>query len=199
MRNRRLVLVLAAFALAGCARATNDPVIVAGPSDDGIVRTDGCATATSPPVMTIDGTPQPANQEALDELAGRVQTYAEAHFADVYTGLELRSAVDRIRVYRKPSAGFDAWITREFAKDCVEVVAAKYSRPELDSLATRIMDDRDYWTAKGISISTVAVKVDGSGVEVGTTNVVQARRELPPYYGAAVTITVVYQDPVVPA
>jgi hypothetical protein len=140
-RKWPLTLVLAALALGGCARAGGHGVTPGGPVEDAVVRTAGCATATSPPVMTIDGTPQPANQEELDALAGLVQPYAEAHFADVYTGLEIRSEVDRIRVYRMPSADFDAWITRAFARDCVEVVGAAHSAKELNALADRIAAD----------------------------------------------------------
>ncbi|OLB80218.1 MAG: hypothetical protein AUI14_07505 [Actinobacteria bacterium 13_2_20CM_2_71_6] len=192
-----LALALVAFTVSGCAQGTtNAPLAV--PPPDGMLRTDGCATHTSPPAMTIDGTPQPANQNDLAALAGRVQPYADAHFADVYTGLELRSETDRIRVYRKPSAAFDAWIVKEFARDCVEVVDTAHNQRELQALADRISADMAYWQAQRLPINSVGASIDGT-VNVGTTEVDRARRELPQRYGTDIAIVVVFQGPIMPA
>jgi hypothetical protein len=149
--------------------------------------------------MSIDGTPQPANQNDLDALAGRLQPYARAHFADVYTGLELRSPQDRIRVYRKPSTGLDAWVVREFAADCVELVDARYSATELAALVDRVTADLPYWQAKGVPVNVVSSRIDGSGIEVGSTDVERTKRELELRYGTDIPITVVYAEPAVPA
>jgi hypothetical protein len=46
-------------------------------------------------------------------------------------------ATIRIRVYRKPSAEFDAWVVSAFAADCVEVVDARYSEKELRAWVER--------------------------------------------------------------
>jgi len=188
---------LAALTLAGCARAADGRTPGEHRDPDGIVRTAGCATATSPPAMSIDGTPQPANQEELVALAGRLQPYAQAHFASVYTGLELHSERDRIRVYRKASTDFDAWVVREFAADCVEVVDARYSGTELKTLADRVSADLPYWQAKGLPIVSVGVKPDGSGIEVGTGDVERTKRELAQRYGTDAPITVVHSEPAV--
>jgi hypothetical protein len=145
--------------------------------------------------MSIDGTPQPANQNELDALADRLQPYAQARFADVYTGLELRSEQDRIRVYRKPSTDFDAWVVRVFAADCVELVDARYSEKELAALADRVAADLPYWRAKGVPVNSVGAKPDGSGIEVGTTDVERTRRELAQRYGPDVPVIVVYAEP----
>lgn len=194
MAKRRWIAAVALLALAGCARpghAAQAP----GVSTDGMVRTAGCATATSPPAMSIDGTPQPANQNYLDGIAGRLEPYAQAHFADVYSGLELRSAQDRIRVYRKPSASFDAWVLGQFTTDCVELADARFAKAELSALVDRVAADFGYWRAKQVAVNTVSAKVDGSGVEVGTTDVARATRELPRRYGTSIPITVVYAAP----
>lgn len=164
------------------------------------MRTDGCATATSPPAMSIDGTPQPANQNELSAIAVRVQQHAQFAFVDVYSGLELRSEQDRIRVYRKPSSEFDAWLVRDFAGDCVEVVDAEYAARDLQALATRIADDMTYWNSNGVPINSVGPKVDGSGVEVTTSgDIEQARSELAQRYGEDAPIIVGYGSPIVPA
>ena len=184
-----LVLGVLVLALAGCARPTSSP------AGEGPVVTAGCATATSPPAMSIDGTPQPANQEALDALAGRVESVAKTRFAAVYTGLELRSEQDRLRVYRVPSNEFDSWLTGTFKDDCIEVVDAAHSAPELDALVDRITGDIAYWQSQHIPIGTISPRVDGSGVDVTTTEVARASAALAQRYGTAVPINVEYGEP----
>jgi hypothetical protein len=184
-----LVIGALVLVLAGCARPSTSP------AGEGPVQTAGCATATSPPAMTIDGTPQPANQEALDALAGRIEQVAKTRFAAVYTGLELRSEQNRLRVYRVPSGDFDRWLTGTFADDCVEVVDAAHSAQELNALADRITGDDAYWTSQHIPIGTVSPRVDGSGVDVTTTEVARASSALVQRYGTTVPIKVEYGEP----
>jgi hypothetical protein len=186
-----------ALVFSACARpgASPSPGDSPSPGASSVLVTDGCATATSPPAMTIDGTPQPANQEALDALAQRIQPYAETHFADVYTGLELRSEQNRLRVYRVPSSTFDSWLLGTFAADCVEVVDAAHSAREVNALATKITDDHAYWQSQHISINTVSPRVDGSAVDVTTTDVDKASAALLARYGTAIPIAVTKGDP----
>jgi len=199
--GRLFVAVLAALAVAGgaagCAgRTTGHPG--ASPDPTGPVRTAGCATHTSPPAMSIDGTPQPANQEALGEMADRITPRAEERYADVYAGLEMVQELDRLRVYRKPSKDFDAWILQDFRADCVELIDAPHSAVELKALQDRIGSDMDYWAQQGVHISTIGSRVDGSAVEVGTVDVDRAKVELPKRYGTAIPIVVIEQGPVQP-
>lgn len=189
-----LVIGVLLIALAGCANPAN-PANPGNAEAGGPVSTAGCATATSPPAMTIDGTPQPANQEALDALAGRVESVARTRFAGVYTGLELRSEQNRLRVYRVPSTAFDSWLVGAFKDDCLEVVDAAHSALELDALVSRITGDQAYWQAQHIPISTVSPRVDGSGIDVTTTQVARASPALVQRYGTAVPITVEYGEP----
>jgi hypothetical protein len=159
-----------------------------------VVRTAGCATATSPPAMTVDGTPQPANQEYLDGVAGRLQPFARAHFASVYSGLELRSAQNRLRVYRKPSPDFDAWMLSAFRSECIEAVDARHSEQELRALGDRVSADLDYWRKHGVQVSYFSVKSDGTDVEVATTDVARTKREFALRYGADAPLRFVYGD-----
>src|SRR5439155_20383198 len=161
---RYLALAVALAALAGCAGgapARGAPPPALAPGAGGLPHPAGCATPPSPPAMSVDGTPQPAKQEALDEVASRVEPYATEHFPDVYAGLELRQETGRIRVYRKPSAPFDAWLGHAFAADCVEVADAVHARRELRALADRIAADLESWDAKGLEIATVSAAEDG--------------------------------------
>src|SRR5262249_24949960 len=157
--------------LAGCAGTHVDagtPGAPAGPSGDGVVRTRGCATANSPPAMSIDGTPQPANQNALDEVAGRVQPRGEKDFAEGDAGVRVVQERDRIQVFRKPSAAFDRWILHDFAADCVEVLDAAYSAVELQAMQDKVTADMDYWRQRGIRINTVGSDFARGVIVVGT-------------------------------
>jgi len=191
--RRGLTIVTASLFLAGCG----SPTQAGAPDVDGLVRTAGCGPHTTAPAMTVGGTPQPENQNALDEIADRVQTYSVGHFSGVYTSVEIRNETNRVRVYRVPSAEFDTWILKEFAAVCVEVVDSSHSRQELDALQQRIVVDIDYWKGRGIPINIVSMAPDGSGVQVTTTNVAKASEELPARYGAAAPITITYGEPAV--
>lgn len=196
--------MIMATLLAGCAgpgtgptpgaSAYGPPTPTVTPAPGRVVRTAGCSTATSPPAMTVDGTPQPANQEHLDGVAGRLQPYARAHFAGVYSGLELRSEQNRLRVYRMPSADFDAWMLREFTSECIEAVDARHSEQELSALGNRVSADLDYWRQHGVQMSYFSVKSDGTVVEVATTDVARTKREFTLRYGASAPFRFVYGE-----
>jgi hypothetical protein len=191
------LLAAAVFALAGCAGPVAGPTPGRPPASSGsaFVRTIGCATATSPSPTTIDGTPWPANQDALGKLVGRIQPYAMGHFADVFSGMELRGEQNKVRVYRKPSAAFDAWVLHDFAADCVEMVDARFNETELAAMRDRVSDDIEFWRAKGLPINSVAAAIDGSGIEVTTTEVERAKAELAERYGPDLPIKVSYGKP----
>jgi hypothetical protein len=185
---------VALLAACGNARADESP---AGPRD--VPLTAGCATRTSPPAMTVDGTPIPANQQVLDALAERVESTATERYADIYAGVMIVPETDRIRVFRKPGPAFDAWISDTFATDCVEIVDAAHANRDLRALQDRISDDFAYWRSNGVRINSVFAKVDGSAVEVGTQDTERARTELPKRYGADAPIQVVEQAEIRPA
>jgi hypothetical protein len=191
-----MIVSAAVLALAACAKDATD---AASPGAE--LTTAGCATATSPPAMEIDGTPQPANQEALDGLAGRVRAKAEADFADVYTGLRLLPEQNRIEVFRKPSAAFDDWVGHEFAGDCVQLTTSDYSAKELEARQALVVDDLDYWRRQGIEVRAVSADIVRGVVVAGVaeSDVDDATKRLPAHYGAGVPIKVEPQGAITPA
>jgi hypothetical protein len=189
-----LVGLLAALMAGACARpGSAQPVRDA----DGIIRTAGCSIPSTPPATEMFGTPQPVNQNYLDDIDGRIRPYVERHFVGVYAGLANDSPGNRVRVYRVPSAAFDAWIAGAFADVCVEVVDAKHSAAELDALANRINDDQAYWTSVGVPIYWTDRPEDGTAVHVATSadDVAKARQLLPQRYGPDAPIDVVPGQP----
>jgi hypothetical protein len=183
LRRLGCVLVLA-VAMSGCSGSptTSPPAPHATTGTDGILRTAGCtATPTSTP------TADPGN-----DVPSHVESYATQHFPDAYAGQELRADTNRLRVYRVPSVPFDTWLTGTFANTCVEVVDAKHSAKELNALADRIGNDLAYWKSVHIPVWTVAPLTDGSAVQVGTSDVDGATKQMPLRYGADAPIVVVY-------
>jgi len=205
-------LILLPLAMAGCGQARNraeaggpgQPPTATSSSpaaDDGIVRTAGCVYATTTPEMFIDGTPQPANQTRLDDVAQKIHPRATGKFAPVFGGIALVQERDRIQVYRKPSAEFDAWILADFRAECVELVDIKFALVELEKLQNRVSDDMTYWRQKGLQINSVGADFIRGAVVVGTgaKDVAKARKELPPrYQDSKIPIVIEEGGPYVP-
>lgn len=161
-------------------------------------QTDGCASPRSPKMVTHGGSTFPENDPAVHAVIAEVQAAGAGRFAQVFAGVEMVPEQVRAIVYRKPSAEFDAYIRQAAGDECVIVRDAAYSQAELTTLAQRITDDMAYWKERGIPINTVGPKHDGSGVTVGTEQVVAAGTELPKRYGTAIPIKVEKMGPVVP-
>jgi hypothetical protein len=149
--------------------------------------TAGCAVPRSPQA----GTPA-----SLSAAMARIEDGGRTRFPEHYAGLEVDEPQARAIVYRVPSAAFDTFV-REAAEDaCVVVRDAAHSSAELDAWRDRITADLHRWSAEGVLISTVGARHDGAGVEVGTEDVVAARRALTAHYGAGVPLVFVEQGPV---
>jgi hypothetical protein len=144
----------------------------------GKVRTHGCSI-----------TPLPNS----DPQRGPIDSYARAHFAEVYAGLADYSP--RLLVYRKPSAAFDAWITNDYANACVTVIDAPHSAIELKAWSDRITADVRYWWSIGVPIDGWGPMAQGTGVEVITTDVDKVCRSLPRRYGYDAPIIVMEGGP----
>lgn len=152
-------------------------------ADDGIVRTAGCVYATTTPEMFIGGTPQPANQERLGEVADRIVPRGTSkEFEPVFGGVVMVQERDRLQVYRKPSAALDAWILKDFKAECVELIDIKFAMVELTALQTRITDDVTYWRQRGIAVNVIVAEFQRGAVTVTTQHVAKARKEFPARY-----------------
>jgi hypothetical protein len=184
-RGRIVTTGLATVALAGVVAG----VLLAQPTDTSrhlgaaVLRTPGCAASA------------PADQPGLDRTATRLRPEAESRYADSFADLEI---TDRLRVYRKPSAGFDAWVMQDFAADCVELVDAPYSGRELQAFRDQVDADRDYFEKQGIDLNSVTVDVDGTiTIGVDADQVGKAKDRIPGRY--ATHVVIVEEGPVPPA
>jgi hypothetical protein len=176
----------------------DSPAASPTPRDDGVLETPGCV-GYQPDLSTMDdGIPVAPNQEALGELSQRIQPEARGEFADVFASAEIRSN-GRLRLNRKPSAEFDAWIMRDFGDECVEIADARATQAEMDARALRLGDDYPYWEGRGIEIVAVGGDpVDGVVVvEVAAADLERARKEIPDRY-PDLSIRVATGEPIVP-
>lgn len=139
--------------------------------------------------------PVPAVPEAdVHDAAGKVEQLGRERFPERYAGLEISDG--RIVVYRKPSAEFDAALG---GLGAVEPRDAPYSAEELQTLADRIAADIGYWQDRGIEISSVGARQDGTAVEVGTPQPAELSPLLPARYGSNPPAVATAVGPIVPA
>jgi hypothetical protein len=183
-RGRIVITGLATVAVVGVvAGLLAGPAETSRPFGAAVLRTPGCAASA------------PADQPGLDRTATRLRPEAESRYADSFADLEI---TDRLRVYRKPSAGFDAWVMKDFAADCVELVDAPYSGRELQAFRDRVDADRDYFEKQGIVLNSVSVDVDGTiTIGVDADQVGKAEDRIPGRY--ATHVVIVEEGPVPPA
>lgn len=161
-----------------------------GPPPGRVVLSAGCATA-DPSAAAEDEHGLPANQNKLFDVYGRLNPVANRRFRAVYAGAALASARDRLMVYRKPSAEFDRWVRRDFARDCVEVHDAAYSAREIRARVEQVIADRAYWAGRNITIASAGLDYMGQAVPVAIIgDVEQARAEFAVRYRSGPPIVV---------
>lgn len=107
---------------------------------------------------------------ALTKAASDVLPRLETEFAATFAGLELRHEVPMLVVHRKPDAGLDAAIAEATPNVRVVFRDARYTRVEMTAAAGQVMADAEYWQGLGVQVVSAEPAVDGSGVEVTTTN-----------------------------
>jgi hypothetical protein len=171
---------------------TDEPGLTGGWS------TAGCGVARVPEHVTIGGVRMPTTPAKLSDVMARIDQAGHADFADSYAGLEVDEARVRAIVYRVPSATFDDFIRRTAEDACIVVRDTAHTAADLAFWHDRVLADLAYWTHHGVRIVTVGARHDGSGVEIGTRDLEQARRELPARYGTRAPLFFIEQGPVRP-
>ena len=164
-----LLLGLTAGGLTACTSA--DPSSSGSPGASGasgatgaVVRTSGCGTS---PQSSPGGPADPV------DVAAQIGVRGEADFAAVFAGARVGDA--GVEVYRKPSAGLDAWILSTFAASCVTVHDARFSAVELAKRYQQINDDNVHWSEQGVHVNSVSSDFVRGVVVVGTQEVDKAR------------------------
>jgi len=187
--------MLAVLLVGACAQQ----MTIGGPADSeggpnpqvgGEWRTDGCGVPRSPEVVETGGAAMPLTPADLEAVLSRISQEGPARFADSYAGLEVEPEQVQAVVYRVPSAAFDAFVRAVAGNACVVVRDAVHTAAELGRFVERIGSDLEYWQGRGVRISSVGPIHDGSGVRVGTPDVMLAEVELPKRYGVQPPIRV---------
>jgi hypothetical protein len=185
-------IVLVTGALLVSRHRNGAPSGAAGPSltssasaapGDGVLRTPGCATYVNQGPTQIQGTPVSGNDEIVNALDRRIEPYARKNFADVWAEPMITDQ-GRLRIFRKPSAAFDAWIMHDFASDCVEIADAKASAAEMEQQVERVVNDGAYWRSQGIQINSAGGDAINGRVMVFVPpdEVAKAQQLMPQHY-----------------
>lgn len=200
MRRQLLSVLLLVSGLAACAR----PAMYDGPeagANTPPTASGGC-DATNTPSPSYPSAPPTtdssfyARQDRLDDMAQKV-TRVGARYPQVYAGVELADDHSKIIVFRVPSARFDSAVRAALPGDPVSIVDATHSARELNTVLDRVLHDEDYWTRRGTPIFSLSPLVDGSCVQVTTTDPVKAKALFRLRYEAA-PIQVIHGEPAVP-
>lgn len=133
----------------------------------------------------------------MNDAAAKVDQLGRERFAAQYAGLEI--GADQLIVFRKPSAAFDDAVRAQKLDVPVDLRDAPYSAAELQALADRVAADVDYWQGRGIEISSIGARQDGTAVEVGTPQPDKLAPLLPGRYGATPPAVAVQIGPIAPA
>jgi hypothetical protein len=104
-----------------------------------------------------------AMQEPLQHAADDLKAVIEKNASYGFAGLELDVTGKNVLLYWKGNVPLELREKMGAVKATVKVMPAKYSKAELDKQADKIMQDK----RKFGYIHKVAVKTDGSGLEVG--------------------------------
>jgi hypothetical protein len=129
----------------------------------------------------------------VEDLARRVEKLMRERYGEHYAGVEVSKG--RVVLFRKPSSEVDAATRALPAGTTVVIRDAPHSARELEHLRDDVLADAEQLRRRGIVLSSVAVRHDGTSVEVGAVEVERARRELARRHGAAAPIRVVPAGP----
>ncbi len=159
-------------------------------------RTAGCEFARVAQTASAGGHSMPVTPPALAAVITRIEQAGRADFAESYAGVEVDQHQVQATVYRMPSATFDYFIRMHADLACVIVRDAAHSNRELTRWHDQVFADLPFWISQGIQIVTIGSRHDGAGVEVGTSELDRARRELPARYGAQAPLIFLPADPI---
>ncbi|MEU4237762.1 hypothetical protein [Actinoplanes sp. NPDC026619] len=191
-------LALGVLLVIGGCGDPRDSEIVDSPGLTGGWSTAGCGVERTPERVAVGGVSMPTTPPKLAAVMGRIEQTGRSEFADSFAGLEVDQEMVQAIVYRVPSAAFDDFIRKEAEDTCVLVRDAAHSATALAVWHDRVLADLPYWNHEDVPIMTIGARHDGTGVEIGTRDVLKARTALLARYGSRAPLVFVPADPVRP-
>ena len=148
------------------------------------------ADVTAEPVSPIANRPRahasgPPNHGELSAIADVISQLGQTRFRSVYAGLAINTDEDRVDVWSKKSAEFAAEINVQPWAARVRMYGAPYSFEELDRMHYRVLEDYDYWKARGLPLVQSGIRHEGTYIEIGTPDPVRAKQEFAQRYPGA--------------
>lgn len=198
MHRDRMVRLLFAGVLVMTAPACGEGdggVPAERPGPTGEWRTPGCEFSRPPQYTNGGGRRMPVTPPRLAAAMERIDRGGRERFADSFAGLEVDQTGVRAIVYRVPAADFDDFIRATAEGTCVVVRDAAHPVSDLTTWHDRVVADLPFWAGRGLSITTVGSRHDGSGVEIGTLELEPTRREFLARYGEHAPFVFVAEGP----
>jgi hypothetical protein len=160
--------------------------------------TAGCGVERTPQHVTVGGVTVPTTPPKLESVMNRIEQTGRDRFPDSFAGLEVDQELVQAIIYRVPSAEFDDFIRKAAEDSCILVRDAAHSATALAVWHDRVLADLPYWSHQEVPIVSIGARHDGSGVEIGTGDVVKARSALLARYGSRAPLIFIPADPVRP-
>jgi hypothetical protein len=153
------------------------------------------ARSTDRPTAAAKATPRSTSRPAsparkttsanFSKTASDIQKYGYSR-STIYAGLVADAGGNRITVYRKPSADFDAAVRAMAGDVTVSLRTAQHSRTELQSLQRSVLA---YAESKNVLVSSTEPPADGGALVVRVAgDVANGRRILTAKYGSDIKV-----------
>jgi hypothetical protein len=177
--RRRLTAGLAAAAL--CAVTILGATTLRGSAP--MVATEQCGGqipvfGSIRPSM-VGATPQPANAGSLSEITNAAGVLGESRYPESFAGVAMDTETDRVTVWRIYSPDFDRELRALPGQEKIVIRCADHSLRELLALMEKLVADGEYWQGQGLPVHRAGPRIDGSCVEIYSTD--------PPRWEAAFT------------
>jgi hypothetical protein len=169
-RHRRLTAGFSAVAV--CAFAALMATFLRGSSPT--VATEQCGGqipvfGSIKPSM-VGATPQPANAGSLSEITNAAGMLGESRYPESFAGVAMDTDTDRVTVWRIYSPDFDRELRTLPGQEKIVIRCADHSLRELLTLMEALVADGEYWKGQGLPVNRAGPRVDGSCVEIYSTD-----------------------------
>ncbi|MFD9129592.1 hypothetical protein [Kitasatospora sp. NPDC059571] len=126
----------------------------------------------------------PIGDDVLDGTADRAWGFALREDRFHITGICVDRAVGTVLVFRVPGSDLDARLSAALgaAAGTLRFRDAPYSQFDLGRVISKVAGDTRYWRDRGVDITGMAGRVDGTGIILGTPHPDAVRAELQARY-----------------
>ena len=189
--RRGLACALLIALAAGCASGSSGS---GDRSEAGAIDTPGCASPIPGERVVVPDATMWNNTPDVEQMISRIVAEGGGRFAASYAGLRVDAEHGITSVYRVPNAEFDTFLREVAGSQCFRIHTAKYSHSALQVWRDRVSADMP--SLQDLPLTMLAIKEDGSGVLIGTTDVAATEAAFRQRYGADAPLVFEKREPV---